>query len=286
VEVKSPIYLRILIAFLIIGVLVTGISLLVHFNLIAKAAAYISEKELGWLGWVYYLILCIVASVLLIPQTPVEAAAGVIWSDSFAKAFIAAYLGKQLGSWVCFAIGRFSARRIDRRLERTLSGHPIPPPEDRKKSQAVLLLEATTRVFQQKPHTLTFLACAASIPAWIKNYGLASIPDVSFWRHFMPWTAVCGIFYSVANVLIGISVSGGTIDDETDDDIPDEKRDTKTSKVVMFAMTGVTFAGILTIAFFTKRELNRQIKELDKEQEERKYDERRDDDELLVKALV
>jgi len=97
---------------------------------------------------------------------------------------------------------------------------PIPTATE-KKNSAALLLEATTRVFAQKPHTLTFLACAAAIPAWLKNYGLATIPEVSFTEHFVPWTAFCGVFYSIANVLIGVSVAApdeGNNDDNSGDD--------------------------------------------------------------------
>jgi len=263
---KKKAYLRIFVAFLVIGVVSTLVFLSVKFSAINQAADWINHNELGWVGWVCYIALCVVASLCLVPQTPIEAAAGIIWGDAeygFWKALIAAYIGKQVGSWCCFGVGRLSSRRIERRVTRTLSGAPHLTAVETKNNKAALLLEATTRVFSQKPHTLTFLASAAAIPAWIKNFGLATIPDVDFFRHFVPWTALCGIFYSVANVLIGVSVSNGTHHD--DGDTPQKSH---TEKVVMAVMAIVTFIGIVTLSFFTKVELENQLKLLDEEEEE------------------
>ena len=99
-NVIRPAYLKIAGFFLIVGTIITGIAILVHYNLIAKAAEWIDKADLGFYGWLAYISLCVICSVLLLPQTPIEAAAGVIWSHSFWKAFVAAYVGKQIGSWV------------------------------------------------------------------------------------------------------------------------------------------------------------------------------------------
>ncbi|GMH86977.1 hypothetical protein TL16_g10709 [Triparma laevis f. inornata] len=125
------------------------------------------------------------------------------------------------------------------------------------------MLEATMRVFKQKPHTLTFLSCAAAVPAWIKNYGLATIPDVSFCKHFVPWCGVCGGFYSVANVLVGMSVGSGGDDNEGD-----KKKSGNRSKLLVVVMAAITFAFVIVLSYYAKQELQAQLKELDKEEKE------------------
>jgi len=65
-----------------------------------------------------------------------------------------------------------------------------------------------------QPDLLTALVCAAYIPAFIKNYGLGAIPDVKFFRHFVPWTSICGLPFSAANVFLGLqaeSLSGEAV---------------------------------------------------------------------------
>ena len=82
----------------------------------------------------------------------------------------------------------------------------------------------------------------------------------------MPWTAFCGIFYSIANTLIGSSLanSSGSGSDDEDNTDPEKKDDS--GKIVMGVMAAVTFSGILIISYFTKKELTRQLKKLDEQE--------------------
>ena len=96
---KKKVYLKIFGVFLIVGALTTLVALQLRFSLIGKLAHWINHSNLGWLGWLAYLGMCIVASVCLIPQTPIEAAGGIIWGESengLWKALVAAYVGKQV----------------------------------------------------------------------------------------------------------------------------------------------------------------------------------------------
>ena len=183
-----------------------------------------------------------------------------IWEDSFYKALIAAWVGKQLGSYACFFLGRWGSQKIERRVTRTVSSLPRPSVKEIKSNKASLMLEATKRVFKQKPHALTFLSCAAAVPAWIKNYGLSTIPDVHFMKHFAPWCGFCGAFYSCANVLVGMSVGSGGDDDA------EEAEKGSGGKVLMGVMAGVTFAFVVVLSYYAKKELEVQLKELDEEE--------------------
>ncbi|GMI52988.1 hypothetical protein ScalyP_jg2064 [Parmales sp. scaly parma] len=247
-------------AFIFVGLFGTMVVVVNPIKYVTKFADWVDNSDLGWLGWLAYFLLCIICNICLLPQTPLEAAAGIIWSKSLYRAFLAAFIGKQFGSWACFAISRVASSRIERRVTRSCSNAGTPPMMVKQKKQAkgAIFLAAVTRVFSERPHTLTFLCSAAALPAWIKNYGLATIPDVSFWGHFVPWTAFCGLFYSIANVMVGSQIGN---------EVNDEKTDGNT-RILMYSMAAVTVVGIVALSTYTKRELTRIIEELDEEARE------------------
>jgi len=309
---KKQYYFKIFMAFIFVGLFGTMVVVVNPIKYVTKFADWVDNSDLGWLGWLAYFLLCIICNICLLPQTPLEAAAGIIWSKSLYRAFLAAFIGKQFGSWACFAISRVASSRIERRVTRSCSNAGTPPMMVKQKKQAkgAIFLAAVTRVFSERPHTLTFLCSgerakraasyvatsvsvadasleedehshdesremttdvmatstnltnllnsAAALPAWIKNYGLATIPDVSFWGHFVPWTAFCGLFYSIANVMVGSQIGN---------EVNDEKTDGNT-RILMYSMAAVTVVGIVALSTYTKRELTRIIEELDEEARE------------------
>ena len=104
------------------------------------------------------------------------------------------------------------------------------------------------------------MVCAAYIPASVKNYGLGSIPDVKFCRHFVPWTALLGLPYAAANVAVGMSAHGiSTIDN---------LEGNSSTKMMMGVFAGVTLIGLSALGYFIKHQLQMQIELLSKDGDE------------------
>ena len=199
-----------------------------------------------------YVFMFVICSVFLLPMTPLEAAAGIIWSHSYVTALLFALIGKNAGSWVCFLL----ASRSKSWANNKFSGNPPPR-----------ILVALKKVVKQKPHLLTALVCGAYIPASIKNYGLGSIPDVKFCRHFVPWTGLMGLPYAAANVAVGRSAQ--SFADVTSQD------GNSTTKMLMGVFAGVTMMGLGALGYYTKRQLEVQIDLLATEDDEENDDDAR-----------
>jgi len=211
----------------------TTLSLVMKYDLVMKGVSYVDENDLGVWGGLVYIAIFVASSVLFLPQTFVEVAAGVIWSKSFSLALFYAWFAKQLSSWVCFFLGR----RI-----RRLKG--------KSKRKRHKIIEALKKVIKQKPDLLTALVCAAYVPASIKNYGLGTLPDVKFFRHFVPWTGFCGLPFAAANVFLGVQAQSLSVSTSEDNQ----------SAQIMLACFGlVTIVGLTILGYFTKRQLDNQI---------------------------
>ena len=70
---KNPVYVKLGLLFVLAGT-ITTIVLTIRFNLIHEAAHWINHSDLGYIGAVAYLAMCIICNVLLLPQTPLETA--------------------------------------------------------------------------------------------------------------------------------------------------------------------------------------------------------------------
>ncbi|GMI43523.1 hypothetical protein TrCOL_g496 [Triparma columacea] len=212
----------------------TIMYVLIKFRILERGVDYIDKNDLGPWGGVIYICMFVICSVFLLPMTPLEAAAGIIWSDSYVTALLFALTGKNAGSWVCFLLASRSISCAN------CSFSDSKPPR---------ILVALKKVVKQKPHFLTALVCAAYIPASIKNFGLGSIPEVKFFRHFVPWTALMGLPYAAANVAVGMSAQSFSNLDEN----------SATTKVLMGVFAGATLFGLAALGYYTKRQLEVQI---------------------------
>ena len=145
---------------------------------------------------VTYLVLSLVSALLLIPMSSIEILAGIIWHKQLYKALILGYVGKMLGCWGCFGVGRL----ISIRKDHVNTNH---------------YLKALEKVYVHRPHTLTPMICLAYLPASLKFYGLGTIKHCGFFNHFLPWSCVCGLPYAVGNVMVGVEVGNGVDNDST-----------------------------------------------------------------------
>ena len=164
----------------------------------------LSARNSGSKGVVIYILLFLCWSMLLFPHTPLEIAAGLIWAPML-KAVIIAWVAKVSGSCMCFFIGRtIGGRFVKERLGESESKY----------------IKAIGIVLEKRRHFITALVSCAFIPAAIKNYGLGTLP-VPF-RVFLLYTALCGIPYAFANVMIGAAAEKLRLETAGDASIADD----------------------------------------------------------------
>jgi len=135
------------------------------FKYLQPEILYLLEmiQDQGVLGVFFYMIIFIIWSICMMPQTPMELAAAVIWS--FPVAVLVGWTSKQLGSYACFWIGRKAGKQT---VESKLRGDQS------------LYLKSIDTALHEKPHKINFLASSAYIPAGIKNYGMGTLPVCLF----------------------------------------------------------------------------------------------------------
>ncbi len=223
----------------IIGLISLIVYLSITTRFVKQAMDYIETTELGFWGCLIYVLLMVAVSVFFLPQTPVEAAAGLIWSDSYIKALSMAFCAKTIGASVSFLLARKGCKSTNK------GGEEHEGSEGKSK-----YLAAISKIVHKKPSFITLLVCCAYIPAAVKNYGLGSMRPVGFFRHFLLWTMICGLPYSCANVAIG--QAAGSVDAIGTKSDP-------TSIYLIFGFSLVTLFGLAFLARFTKKELDRQI---------------------------
>ncbi|GMH70792.1 hypothetical protein TL16_g05496 [Triparma laevis f. inornata] len=158
-------------------------------DLLSYFTTYVSSIPYPY-GEITYLLLSLISALMLIPMSSMEILAGVIWRKHLHKAIILGYIGKMLGCWSCFIIGRL----ISRRKNNLNSNH---------------YLKALEKVYVHRPHTLTPMICLAYLPASLKFYGLGTIQHCKFFNHFLPWSLLCGLPYALCNVVVGVEVGNG-----------------------------------------------------------------------------
>jgi len=93
-------------ALLVLVCVASMLSLVVKYDLVEREINYVDENDLGVWGGVIYVSVFVGSSVLVLPQTFLEIAAGVIWSHSFVAALTYAWFAKMISSCLCFVIAR------------------------------------------------------------------------------------------------------------------------------------------------------------------------------------
>mmetsp|Transcript_23797 Transcript_23797/g.47375 ORF Transcript_23797/g.47375 Transcript_23797/m.47375 type:complete len:268 (-) Transcript_23797:17-820(-) len=206
-----------------------------YISKLAERTSSGDKEEPDLSAMLIYVVSFVCTSLALIPQTSIEVMAGVIWHRHPAVAFGLALTGKLLASWSCFFVGRAF-----------LSSSFAAGSERRP------MLSALERVFEMKPHLLTFLVCLAWLPASVKFYGMGSIhPAIRWWPHFCLWSTVAALPYAFASVLLGISAAtAGTADASSGQTWP----------IVLGASS--TLFLLVSLGMWTKKELERQLESL------------------------
>mmetsp|Transcript_8170 Transcript_8170/g.16356 ORF Transcript_8170/g.16356 Transcript_8170/m.16356 type:complete len:337 (-) Transcript_8170:7-1017(-) len=264
--------LRRLLPFLCIGCFLIGLGAILASTgcLEQLVGVLLSAHPTAKIGG--YFLLFVTTSVFLLPQTPMEALAGFIWRDNLVFAVLIAWTAKILGASTCFLISRdapSSIRRITGKKslpKPTASPAPAPVPsgaatdadptvEANKEVLESPVVSSLKRVFTLRPHLLTALLSAAYLPAFIKNYGIGQVPVVKFFRHFVFWTAICGLPYSTANVVFGRAC--------TDLGEMGSGSGSSSNGILVIIFSVVTILGLVGVGTLTKRELQRQLDSLD-----------------------
>ena len=197
-----------------------------------------------WLGPILYMVLIAVWSVIMLPQTVVEVGAGAIWGIWFGS--LVGLVGKVAGSSACFFISRrWGSKLVQARIE---------------KSDTHVLLKTLSYLIARRPHFFTFLVCAAFVPASLKSYGLGTLRAVPYLTYLL-YCVLCGIPFCLLNAFIGASASdvGSALEDTGGG--KDEGGAGIATKVAAGVGVGFTVLLVLAFGYYTKKTLDRHIRE-------------------------
>ena len=229
---KKIIYASIVLALL-------ALILTLHFaTILSDLHNYLKSTNNLLISFLIYTLIMVSISTLCLPQTPIEALAALLYPLHLAILF--AFVSKQIACWTCFAIAyhgllKLSDKQDPRDNPPISPRHKVAPTpsydavpatlsniakevdslsgKGATRKNMVLYLNAVSCVINSKPHTLTCLISAAYLPSFLKNYGIGLLcsrnrnnaDGITFHKHFLPWNAIVGLPYSVANVMVGAS---------------------------------------------------------------------------------
>jgi hypothetical protein len=239
--------------------------------LLALTKEFLSEGDVGLLGFLVYASIMVLWSILCLPQTPIEAMSAVIWPDNIVKAVAAAWGSKMIAGSTCFCIAYFGSSFVS--LGRvqpeglapptygTAAAAPTPNVRQTTRQKIAKYLLALESVINIKPHTTTFLISCAYLPAFMKNYGIGilssrHIDGVGF-RHFFLWSALTGVCFSAANVTVAATAI--KIAQTSHQDSGETTQNDKTQLYMFLAATVFTLGGIIALGRYTTKYLNEQL---------------------------
>lgn len=204
----------------------------------------------GSLGAFYYSLFLVLWTLVCLPTTPLEVAAGYIFRASPARSIAASIVGKSIGSILAFIVGRWVVARFALLDERSApSAGSAPTSVLGRARQLGRLLQAA--LLSRPVQTITMVR-ASPMPIAIKNYGLAALPEhVVPVRTFVLVTMCVNVPYSVAWSLTGSSASS------LQDAISGEARAGGGAVVLKLSALVALFAALGAFASKCKSELER-----------------------------
>lgn len=145
--------------------------------------------NLGYIGVLLYLITFVLATQLMIPSSPLEMAAGVLFTRQLGifVATAAAITGKQLTGAFGFFLGKTFLRRRVR--EELLPRFPV--------------FEKASKAVDTQPFMVCCAVRMAPVPTSVKSLGVAAC-GISY-RTFLAASLLFGVPWSIFSVLVGSS---------------------------------------------------------------------------------